>query len=101
MSRPSPTRTDQSSGGSAASADADDARSADHSGRRSLPAASLPSSVRSLGFWLAVVLPFLHIPLLFSGLDDVGETFAFLGLLALNAFALLVGRSHRRDEPQE
>ncbi|WP_335343076.1 hypothetical protein [Halomontanus rarus] len=47
------------------------------------------------GFWTAIVLPFLHVPLLATGLSGSAETLTFLGLLALNLLALYVGHSHR------
>lgn len=48
----------------------------------------------ALAFWTAVVLPFLHIPLLASGLEASSEWYAFLTLLALNAAALYVGHDY-------
>lgn len=50
----------------------------------------------ALGFWTAVVLPFLHVPMLATGLDSSGEVVTFLALLALNAVALLVGYPHNQ-----
>ncbi|GAB3033817.1 hypothetical protein [Natronobiforma cellulositropha] len=50
--------------------------------------------VRVAGFWSAIVLPFLYVPLLATGLSSAAETLAFLGLLALNVLALYVGHSH-------
>jgi hypothetical protein len=55
---------------------------------------SLRKPVRFLGFWSAVALPFLHIPLLLTGLDGSAETGAFLALFALNVVALVVGHGH-------
>jgi hypothetical protein len=51
--------------------------------------------LRFVGFWAAVALPFLYLPLLLGGLEG-GETFAFGLLLALNALALVVGHGHRQ-----
>jgi hypothetical protein len=48
-------------------------------------------------FWAAITLPFLHVPLLASGLDSATSTVAFLVLLGLNVVALLVGHSYRGD----
>ena len=50
--------------------------------------------VRVAGFWSAVALPFLHIPLLVTGLDGTAETFAFIALFVLNVLALYVGHPH-------
>lgn len=56
----------------------------------------LATPIRATGFWSAIVLPFLYVPLLARGLATAGETGAFLGLLAVNLLALYVGRSYRR-----
>lgn len=53
--------------------------------------------VRVAGFWSAVALPFLHIPLLVTGLDGTSDTFAFLALFLLNVVALYVGHPHGED----
>ena len=51
--------------------------------------------LRFVGFWLAVALPFLYLPLLVGGLSG-GQTQVFVGLLGLNVLALLVGHSYGR-----
>lgn len=66
----------------------------------------LPSWLPSLGtlrtpleagaFWSAIVLPFLHVPLLFTGLETTGQLLTFLGLLGLNVIAFIVGRDYNR-----
>lgn len=53
--------------------------------------------VEAAFFWAAVVLPFLHVPLLLAGVETPAETVAFAGLLGLNLVALVVGHRHRRD----
>jgi len=53
--------------------------------------------LRVAGFWSAVALPFLHIPLLLTGLDGTADLFAFVALFALNVVALYVGHSHGHD----
>lgn len=58
---------------------------------------SLIEGVEATFFWTAVVLPFLHVPLLLSGLSTTPETVAFAALLGLNLLALVVGHHHRRD----
>lgn len=63
---------------------------------------SVGSSVRGpitgAAFWTAVALPFLHLPLLLlTGLSSRSTTVAFVGLLALNVVALLVGHPHCRE----
>lgn len=66
--------------------------------RRGLEAPrTLVSSVRATAFWIAVVLPFLYLPLLVTGLESGATTTAFVVLLVANVFALLVGHSHLED----
>lgn len=49
---------------------------------------------RTVGFWLGVVLPFLHVPLLFVVGFTETTTPALVGLWALNAVAIVVGTNH-------
>lgn len=60
--------------------------------RRSL--SILHQQVQAAGFWTAVVLPFLHVPLLLSGLDTATDTWLFVALIALNLLALVVGHGY-------
>ncbi len=53
------------------------------------------SSLRFIAFWGAVVLPFLYVPLLISGLDTLGQLQTFVLLMALNAVALVFGHRYR------
>lgn len=53
--------------------------------------------IRAIAFWIAVVLPFLYVPLLASGLSSAETMNAFFALLAANALALLIGHPHLRD----
>lgn len=78
---------------------ADDTMASPLSNSRVLPhprhvSESLRKPVRLLGFWSAVALPFLHIPLLLTGLDGTAEMGAFFALFALNVVALVVGHGH-------
>jgi len=50
--------------------------------------------LRTGGFWAAICLPFLHVPLLLTGLDSTGDAVAFAALLAANLLALVVGHGH-------
>jgi hypothetical protein len=59
---------------------------------------SILATCRAAGFWTAIALPFLYIPLLFAGPDTQAELVAFLGLLCVNVVALFFGRSYRREE---
>lgn len=57
----------------------------------------LAGPVRVTCFWTAIALPFLHVPLLATGLTTASETIVFLLLVGLNVLALYVGHSHRQD----
>lgn len=59
-------------------------------------AGTIMTPIRMLGFWTAVALPFLHIPLLATGIEGGEETMTFVALLALNLVALYVGYPHRQ-----
>ena len=50
---------------------------------------------RFVGFWLAVALPFLYLPLLYDGLTG-DQGVVFVVLVALNVVALVVGHGYRR-----
>lgn len=51
--------------------------------------------VEALGFWTAVVLPFVHLPLLAGVVAVPGWLVA--ALLVLNAVAVVAGHGHRDD----
>ncbi|SEO66283.1 hypothetical protein SAMN04487948_10447 [Halogranum amylolyticum] len=53
----------------------------------------LVAPLRFVGFWVAVSMPFLYLPLLAGGLD-AGEVYVFVGLLLLNLFAFVVGHEY-------
>jgi hypothetical protein len=55
---------------------------------------SLVTAVRRVGFWAAVALPFLHLPLLLSGIETGVEATVFVSLVAANVLTLIVGHSH-------
>ena len=54
----------------------------------------LVEMLRRLAFWIAVVLPFTYLPLLFAGIDSVGMFLAFISLVSLNVIALIVGHPY-------
>jgi hypothetical protein len=58
---------------------------------------ALTTPLEVVGFWSAVALPFLYVPLLFTGISSQAELLTFLGLLVLNLAALLAGHGHKRD----
>ena len=53
--------------------------------------------VHAVAFWIAVILPFLYVPLLASGLSSTATIEAFFALLVANAIALLIGHPHLRE----
>lgn len=57
----------------------------------------LARPVKQLSFWAAIVLPFMHLSLLWTGLDSASMTAAFVGLVALNICTLYLGHTHGRD----
>lgn len=57
----------------------------------------LKTGVTSLAFYTAIILPFLHVPLLVTGLESTSAALAFVVLLALNVVAVIAGQPHRRD----
>lgn len=59
--------------------------------------APVRKQTRAAGFWGAIALPFLYLPLLAMGVDSVAEATVVLALLGLNLLALLVGRGHNLD----
>lgn len=77
-----------------ASEPTDDRPGDDHSiGTLSL---ELPASIRKVGFWSAIVLPILYVPILARGLSTSLEAGLFLGLLAFHLAALYVGHTYCR-----
>jgi hypothetical protein len=57
---------------------------------------SVKAPLQFVGFWVAVSLPFVHLPLLANGLDGLENALLFVGLLVLNLLALLVGHGHEQ-----
>lgn len=55
---------------------------------------SVRVQIEAAFFWAAIVLPFLHVPLLLTGLDTDASLFAFVALLALNVVAVVVGHRY-------
>lgn len=61
------------------------------------PLAAVASPVRRIAFWIAVVLPFLYIPLLSTGLSSRNTMVVFGLLVTCNVAALLVGHRHGHE----
>lgn len=66
-------------------------------GGRRLAASPLRASgalLRWLGFWAAVLLPLVHVPLLFTTGFTAAATPIILSLWTANGLALLLGQNH-------
>ncbi|THE65241.1 hypothetical protein D8Y22_08515 [Salinadaptatus halalkaliphilus] len=57
---------------------------------------SLKGPAQFLSFWIAIALPFVHLPLLAQGLGDPTVTATFLALLGINVLALYAGHGHNQ-----
>ncbi len=55
---------------------------------------TLFAPVRGVAFWTAIVLPFLYVPLLATGLQSSAVRTAFAVLVLANVIALFVGHSY-------
>ena len=66
-------------------------------GQRSRVGRSVKRPIQFLSFWIAIALPFVHLPLLAQGLGSATATLTFLSLLGLNAVALYVGHGHNQE----
>ena len=51
--------------------------------------------VQAAAFWLAVVLPVVHLSLFATGLSNGAKTALFVGLVGLNVVAVVAGHAHR------
>ncbi|QLG49815.1 hypothetical protein [Natrinema halophilum] len=66
-------------------------------GRRRRLVHSLKGPTQFLSFWVAIMLPFVHLPLLAQGLGDPSVTLTFSILLVANVFALYLGHGYNRS----
>ncbi|WP_435128055.1 hypothetical protein [Halobaculum sp. D14] len=64
--------------------------------KSALPHASPKTTLRAAGFYAAIALPLLYLPVLVSGLDTA-ELATLGALLAVNATALLLGHGYDAD----
>lgn len=62
-----------------------------------LPTDALPDSVRVASFWTAALLPILYVPMLAWGLESALHAALFVGLVAANVVALVVGRTYDEE----
>lgn len=59
---------------------------------------TLLKPVRATGFYAALALPLVYVPLLVSGLESVSQVTTFAVLFALHVLALAVGHGHHPGE---
>ena len=59
--------------------------------------ATLLKPFEVVGFWSAVALPFLYVPLVVSGPSTAAEQTALAGLVLAHVVALVLGHRHRSD----
>ncbi|SEW03654.1 hypothetical protein [Natrinema salifodinae] len=55
----------------------------------------LTRSVTAVGFWIATVLPIVYVPVIAAGIDSMSRLSLFVGLLAINVLALVVGHDYQ------
>lgn len=65
--------------------------------RRGRFASRLEGPAQFLSFWVAIALPFVHVPLLAQGLGDSSVRLTFLLLLGLNVLALYLGHGYNQE----
>lgn len=53
--------------------------------------------VEAVGFWSAVALPFLYLPLVLSGPRNATEATVTIALMSLHALSLVVGHAYNRS----
>lgn len=56
---------------------------------------ALTQSVRWLGFWLAIVLPAVYLPIFYIGIGSYTGP-VFLGLLGIQLLAVFAGHNYQR-----
>lgn len=59
--------------------------------------AMLLKPLEVVGFWSAVALPFLYVPLVVTGPGTTAEQTALAALVATHVVALVLGHRHRSD----
>jgi len=68
----------------------------DSDGRLERAVPGLATSIRAVGFWTAIGMPILYVPLLATGLTSSLDGLLFLGLVVGHSLALYVGHAHRQ-----
>ncbi|GAA0646775.1 hypothetical protein [Salarchaeum japonicum] len=62
-------------------------------GSRTLPL-GVPKPLEAVGFWSAVALPFLYVPLFVAGLPSADAQVAFAALVLAHAVTLFLGHGY-------
>lgn len=58
---------------------------------------ALKTMAERVGFWAAIGLPLIYLPLLSNGIADRRELAGLVGLLLLHFIAIVVGHRYNRD----
>ncbi|GAD52830.1 hypothetical protein MBEHAL_1590 [Halarchaeum acidiphilum MH1-52-1] len=57
----------------------------------------LRKPIEALGFWSAIALPFLYVPLVVSGLQTTSAQYACILLIVLHVVSLVAGREYHAE----
>lgn len=68
----------------------------DDAGALERTAPGLATPIRAAGFWTAIGMPVLYVPVLATGLSSSFDGLLFLALVVGHLLALYVGHAHRR-----
>lgn len=58
------------------------------------PPVNVGHTLTALGFWIGALLPVAYVPVLLVGLDSPNRLLAFVGLVAINVVALVIGHDY-------
>lgn len=51
-------------------------------------------AITAAGFWIGTLLPVAYLPVVLAGIDSAARLSVFVGLLAINVVALVVGHEY-------
>ena len=54
--------------------------------------------IEVVAFWTAVIMPFVYLPLLLTGVETSSEGIAVAALVAVHVVTLVVGRRYRAEQ---
>ncbi|GAB3017467.1 hypothetical protein [Natronobiforma cellulositropha] len=55
---------------------------------------SAGSTVTTVGFWVATLLPFVYLPVFVTGIDTATRGLLFVGFVVVSVVALVVGHEY-------